>query len=229
MLTIRPNETRGSTRLNWLRSQHSFSFGSYYDPEHMGVSALRVINDDRVTPGAGFAPHSHQDMEIITYVTQGAIAHKDSMGNIKSLPAGEFQLMSAGSGVTHSEYNPSRSEPLELLQIWIRPSQFGVEPGYQQKAFAPRQGLSLIVSSKARDGSLRLHQDASLYRLILPAGDNSAISLDEGRTAYVHVVKGELKINGERLRAGDGAAVSQVSELQFSGLSSAEALVFDLP
>lgn len=229
MLTIRPNEARGSTRLNWLRSQHSFSFGSYYAPEHMGVSALRVINDDRVTPGAGFAPHSHQDMEIITYVTKGAIEHKDSMGNLKSLPAGEFQLMSAGSGVTHSEYNPSRSELLELLQIWIQPNQFGIEPDYQQKGFARRQGLSLIASPDACDGSLRLHQDASLYRLLLQAGDNAAIGLVEERTAYVQVVKGELEVNGERLRTGDGATVSLVPELRFSGLNDSEALVFDLP
>lgn len=229
MITVRHSEARGVTRLSWLRSQHSFSFGSYYDPEHMGVSALRVINDDHITSGAGFAPHSHQDMEIITYVTKGAIEHKDSMGNTKSLPAGEFQLMSAGSGVTHSEYNPSESEPLELLQIWIQPNQLGIEPGYQQKAFTRQQGLSLIASPDARDGSFLMHQDASLYRLVLQDEESLSYDLAEGRTAYVHVVSGELKIDAQHLRAGDGAAISQVKQLVFSGVDNAEALVFDLP
>jgi redox-sensitive bicupin YhaK (pirin superfamily) len=229
MLTVRPGEARGATRLSWLRSQHSFSFGSYYDPEHMGVSALRVINDDRVKPGSGFATHSHRDMEIISYVKKGVIEHKDSMGNIKSLPAGEVQLMTAGIGVTHSEYNPSEFEPLEFLQIWIQPNQLGIEPGYQQKAFVRQQGLSLIASPDARSDSLQIHQDACLYRLILQDGDTEALGLDEGRTGYVQVVKGELKVNGVPLHTGDGAAITRITELVFSGLSSAEALVFDLP
>lgn len=229
MLTIRRSDTRGPTNLGWLKSMHTFSFGGYYDPKHMGVSALRVINDDQVIPGAGFASHSHQDMEIISYVKHGTIEHKDSMGNIEALPAGEFQLMSAGTGVTHSEYNPSKSDALEFLQIWIVPNVYGIEPGYQQKRFAPHQGLQLIASADARDGSLLLHQDAELWQLRLAQGETAKHTLHAKRHAYVQVVSGALTINGEVLQAGDGVEIKEVTELAFSSENATEALLFDLP
>jgi len=229
MITIRSSEERGYTQLSWLQSHHTFSFGGYYDPEHMGISVLRVINDDQVIADAGFATHSHQDMEIISYVKEGVIEHQDNMGNIKSLSAGEFQLMSAGSGVTHSEYNPSTSEPLEFLQIWIHPNQLGIKPDYQQKAFKYQQGLSLIASPEAHNGSLRIHQDASMYRLILDANQSASHTLHRERTVYVHLVSGEMRINGESLSEGDGAAINKVKALTFTGVNSTEALLFDLP
>jgi quercetin 2,3-dioxygenase len=229
MIEIRPGNERGQADHGWLQSRHSFSFADYYDPEHMGVSALRVINDDRVVPGRGFATHSHQDMEIISYVKKGAIEHKDSMGNVEKLPAGEFQLMSAGTGVTHSEYNPSTSETLEFLQIWIEPDAYGIKPGYQQKRFAAREGLQLIVSPDGREGSLLIHQDACMYQLVLSAGQSTAYSPGSGRTLYVHVVSGTLSVNGERLSAGDGATVKPVDVAEFAGEENSEALVFDLP
>lgn len=229
MIRIRPSEERGPADHGWLRSRHTFSFGGYYDPRHMGVSALRVINDDKVLPGAGFAAHSHQDMEIISYVKKGSIEHKDSMGNVESLPAGEFQLMSAGTGVTHSEYNPSDIEPLEFLQIWIQPDVLGIEPGYQQKRFADRSGMQLIASPDARDDSLLLHQDASLYQLRLAAGESATHGFGSGRKIYVHVVSGRIEVEGESLGEGDGATVDAVERIEFSGETPAEALVFDLP
>ena len=229
MIRIRPGDERGPADYGWLRSRHTFSFGGYYDPRHMGVSALRVINDDRVTAGAGFPPHSHQDMEIISYVKKGSIEHKDSMGNVERLPAGEFQLMSAGTGVTHSEYNPSDSESLEFLQIWIQPNVFGIEPGYQQKRFPERRGLQLIASPDARDESLLLHQDASLYQLRLGADESASHRPAPGRTVYVHVVAGELAVGGEKLHAGDGATITAMETIEFSAETDTEALVFDLP
>jgi redox-sensitive bicupin YhaK (pirin superfamily) len=229
MMEIRRSNERGPADHGWLQSRHTFSFAGYHDPDHMGVSALRVINDDRVTPGAGFATHSHQDMEIISYVKNGAIEHKDSMGNIERLPAGEFQLMSAGSGVTHSEYNPSSDEPLEFLQIWIEPSVFGIEPGYQQKRFADREGLQLIASPDAREGSLLLHQQACLYQLRLNAGETASHRLEHGGPVYVHVVSGRMDINGQNLGEGDGATLKDEEVILFAGLEKTEALVFDLP
>lgn len=229
MIEVRHSEDRGPSHLGWLDSRHTFSFGDYYDPEHMGVSALRVINDDTVIPGAGFATHSHRDMEIVSYVKRGAIEHKDSMGHVEVLPAGEFQLMSAGTGVTHSEYNPSPSEPLEFLQIWIQPDQLGVEPGYQQKKFAYKPGLQLIASPDAREDSLLLHQDAFLYQLIVQAGQNLSHTVDAGRTVYVHVVSGQLHVNNEILHEGDGATVRDLEVVAFTGVTDSEALVFDLP
>lgn len=229
MIEIRCSEDRGPANHGWLQSRHTFSFADYYDPEHMGVSALRVINDDKVAPGKGFATHSHQDMEIISYVKKGVIEHKDSMGNVERLPAGEVQLMSAGTGVTHSEYNPSSSDSLEFLQIWIMPSEYGVEPGYQQKRFEPRTGLQLVVSPDGRDGSLHMHQDAYLYQLLLNTEDYAAHELASGRSAYIHVVAGQLSVNGELLREGDGATVSGVDKIEFVGKAQSEALVFDLP
>jgi hypothetical protein len=229
MIEIRPSNERGPADHGWLQSRHSFSFAGYYDPDHMGVSALRVINDDRVSPGCGFATHSHQDMEIISYVKKGAIEHKDSMGHVETLPAGEFQLMSAGTGLTHSEYNPSSAEPLEFLQIWIEPNVYGIEPGYQQKQFDAQQGLQLIASPDARGGSLLIHQDACLYQLRLHAEQSVSHSLEPGRSAYVHVVSGSLSVNGERLSEGDGATVKADDVLEFTGHGNSEALVFDLP
>ena len=229
MIELRPGADRGSADHGWLQSRHTFSFASYYDPEHMGVSKLRVINDDKVAPGAGFATHSHQDMEIISYVKHGMIEHKDSMGNTEQLPAGEFQLMSAGTGVTHSEYNPSASEPLEFLQIWIEPNVLGIEPGYQQKRFPPQSGLQLIASPDGVDGSLRLHQDACLYQLILEAGEYSKHRIEAGRRIYIHVVAGTIEIDGNSLTAGDGATISDTDQVGFTGAEASEALVFDLP
>ncbi len=229
MIDIRYSDERGPADHGWLQSRHTFSFGGYYDPRHMGVSALRVINDDKVVPGAGFATHSHQDMEIISYVKRGTIAHKDSMGNVEELPAGEFQLMTAGTGVTHSEFNPSSTEPLEFLQIWIQPNQLGIEPGYQQKRFDANPGLQLIASPDARDGSLLLHQDASLYQLLLSADQRAAHELAPGRTVYIHVVAGSITINGEVLSEGDGATIRDVETVDFLGHEPSEALVFDLP
>lgn len=229
MIEIRRSEERGPANHGWLQSRHTFSFAGYYDPAHMGVSALRVINDDKVAPGRGFATHSHQDMEIISYVKKGTIEHKDSMGNKEKLPPGEFQLMSAGTGVTHSEYNPSLSDGLEFLQIWIEPNVLGIEPGYQQKRFDDVDGLQLIASPDARDGSLHVHQDASLYQLRLGDGDSATHTLELGRTAYVHVVDGDITIDGQVLHEGDGATVREVSSIDFSASSNSEALMFDLP
>ena len=229
MIEIRHNAERGSADHGWLQSRHTFSFANYYDPDHMGVSALRVINDDKVSPGKGFASHSHQDMEIISYVKKGTIEHKDSMGNVEKLPAGEFQLMTAGTGVTHSEYNPSTTESLEFLQIWIEPDTSGIEPGYQQKQFDAKGGLQLIASPDARDGSLLIHQDACLYQLCLNADQAASHALEPGRTVYMHVVSGAIRVNGLPLSEGDGATVKEVEVVEFAGTEVSEALVFDLP
>jgi redox-sensitive bicupin YhaK (pirin superfamily) len=229
MIKIRHSDERGPANHGWLQSRHTFSFADFYDPEHMGVSVLRVINDDKVTPGNGFGTHSHRDMEIISYVKKGSIEHKDSIGNVKNLPAGEFQLMSAGTGITHSEYNPSTTESLEFLQIWIQPNIKGIQPGYQQKLFDTRQGLQLIASPDAHEGSLLLHQDASLYQLRFYLDQSVSHSLESGRTVYVHVVTGVIEVNGERLHEGDGATVKQVDRVDFIGVENSEALVFDLP
>lgn len=229
MIEVRHSEARGPADHGWLQSRHSFSFAGYYDPEYMGVSALRVINDDKVAAGAGFATHSHQDMEIISYVKKGRIEHKDSMGNVEQLPPGEFQLMTAGTGVTHSEYNPSSTDSLEFLQIWIQPNQLGIEPGYQQKRFEPISGLQLIASPDARDGSLLLHQDASLYQLSLQPGETATHTLATQRTAYLHVVSGIVEVNDEQLHEGDGATISETDSILFEVIESAEALLFDLP
>jgi redox-sensitive bicupin YhaK (pirin superfamily) len=229
MVYLRRSNERGPSNLGWLQSRHSFSFSSYYDPAHMGISALRVINDDQVQPSAGFATHSHQDMEIISYVKRGAIEHKDSMGNAQLLPAGEFQLMSAGTGVTHSEYNPSNTETLLFLQIWIEPDELGVEPSYQQKHFGRESGMKLIVSPDGRQRTLRIHQDASLYQLLLEQVQTTTHNLSKGRTLYVHVVSGRLDVNEYMLNEGDGIGLTDVATIQFSAHDNTEALVFDLP
>lgn len=229
MIQIRHNEERGKANHGWLQSQHTFSFANYYDPDHMGVSALRVINDDKVVPGMGFSTHSHQDMEIISYVKKGTIEHKDSMGNIEQIPAGEFQVMSAGTGVTHSEYNPSKTDSLEFLQIWIIPNQFGIKPMYQQKRFPEQKGLQLIASPDARDGSLLIHQDALLYQLKLGTDQSASHHLSMDRKLYIHVVAGQISVNGQILNEGDGATISETENVNFVGVKSSESLIFDLP
>ena len=229
MINIRHSGERGAANHGWLKSRHTFSFARYYDPDHMGISALRVINDDKVLPGRGFGTHSHQDMEIISYVKKGVIEHKDSMGNIKGLPAGEFQLMSAGTGVTHSEYNPSTSDQLEFLQIWIQPNILGIKPAYQQKQFPSKQGLQLIASPYAHEDSLLIHQDAYLYQLRLNADKTASLIIESGRTIYVHVISGRIDINGEILTKSDGAEVNAIETIAFTGIEDSEALVFDLP
>jgi quercetin 2,3-dioxygenase len=229
MINIRRSNERGAAQFDWLKSRHTFSFGSYYDQDHMGFSALRVINDDEVIPGAGFPTHGHRDMEIISYVLEGEIAHRDSEGNIATLPAGEFQLMSAGSGITHSEFNASETEKLKFLQIWIQPNVYGQAPGYQQKDFGREEGLTLVISPTGEQGSLVIKQDAKLYQLLLsPKADASLIN-SGNRRFYVHMIEGQLAVEGETLNPGDGAKV-EIDTLKLVATGSAvKALVFDLP
>tara|TARA_R110001599_G_scaffold58410_8_gene161211 strand:- start:8708 stop:9403 length:696 start_codon:yes stop_codon:yes gene_type:complete len=231
MIDLRLAHERGQANFGWLDSKHTFSFGSYHDAKHMGYSALRVINDDKVEPGAGFGTHGHKDMEILSYVTQGVIAHKDSMGNVKHLPVGEFQLMSAGSGITHSEYNASDTDDLTFLQIWIVPDSQGGKPGYQQKDFGQAQGLTKIMTQTGQDGTLKVKQDASLSQLILAPGTSLTLAIDSERNTYIHQVVGEININQQCLKQGDGAKINQLTTLFLSnqGAQSASALVFDLP
>ena len=230
MISIRRSGERGFADHGWLQSHHTFSFANYYDPSHMGVSSLRVINDDVVAPGRGFGAHSHQDMEIISYVKKGRIQHKDSEGNMRVLPAGEFQLMSAGSGITHSEYNPSLEETLEFLQIWIMPDQYGIEPGYQQKQFGTEAGLNLVASPDGREQSLKIQQDAYLYHLLLEEQQSQAMAVAAGRAVYLHHIGGLLQLDDERLRPGDGATIKSVDTVNFQAAGEkVEALVFDLP
>ena len=230
MISIRKASERGHANFGWLDSHHTFSFGNYYDEAHMGFSALRVINDDKVAPGAGFATHGHRDMEIISYVLKGQIAHKDSEGNIATLPAGEFQLMSAGSGIRHSEFNPSDKSQLHFLQIWIQPNVYGQEPGYQQKDFGRKDGLTLVISPTGENGSLTIKQDASLYQLLLQPKGSASLENPYKRKHYVHVIDGELTVEGEVLEPGDGAQLDGVDVLQLvAGEQKVRALVFDLP
>jgi redox-sensitive bicupin YhaK (pirin superfamily) len=231
MITVRHSQDRGQANFGWLDSKHSFSFGSYYDPEYMGFSALRVINDDIVQPGAGFDTHGHRDMEIISYVLEGTIKHKDSEGNIQTLPAGEFQLMSAGSGIYHSEYNSSNSETLRFLQIWIQPNECGKKPSYQQKDFGQESGLTTIATPDGRDGTLQIKQDMTLRQLILKPNTNFVYTVKPNRKIYVHQVAGELNINTTKLTPGDGASIESQSELRFENHSDQNiiALLFDLP
>ena len=231
MITIRKANERGSANLGWLQSKHTFSFGRYYDPKHMGFSALRVINDDQVAQGAGFDTHGHRDMEIIRYVLEGTIEHKDSTGNVQTLPAGEFQLMSAGKGILHSEYNASKTALLKFLQIWIEPNSIGGKPGYQQKVFGKQLGLTTIATPDGSQGALQIKQDAKLHQLILSAGQDLEFASTIGKKTFVHLVSGEITVNGEQLSAGDGAKITGEHTLLFDNNSEnkATALIFELP
>lgn len=217
--------------MGWLDSRHSFSFGGYRDPQHMGFRKLRVINDDRVAPGAGFGAHPHRDMEIISYVVEGALEHQDSMGNGSTIEAGEVQRMSAGTGVRHSEYNASDTDPVRFLQIWIPPRRAGLEPSHEQRKFRrdDRQGeLKLLVSPDGRDDSLTIHQDASIWGAVLSAGDAVEYALGDGRHAWVQVVTGTITLGENTMSEGDGAAISDEARLQLSASQDAELLLFDL-
>ncbi len=231
MIAIRKSDQRGKSDHGWLDSKHSFSFAGYYDPAHMGFRTLRVINEDEVAPGMGFGRHPHRDMEIVSYVISGALAHQDSMGNGSVIRPGEVQRMSAGTGVTHSEMNPSKTEPVHFLQIWLLPAQQGIRPSYEQKAFADdqrRAKLRIVASPDGRDGSVTIHTDASLYSTLLEPGERVTHSIARGRHAWVQVVRGAIDVNGQRLAQGDGAAVSDEASLDIEGREGAEVLVFDL-
>jgi redox-sensitive bicupin YhaK (pirin superfamily) len=228
---VRKSEDRGRAKLDWLDSKHSFSFGHYHDPKHMGFGPLRVINEDRVVPGGGFATHAHNDMEIISYPLEGALAHKDSLGNGSVIRPGDVQRMSAGTGVRHSEYNASAEEPVHFLQIWIIPEKKGLSPSYEQKTFeiADKRGkLRLIGSRDGRNGSVTIHRDVDLYATLLGAGDAVTHSLAASRGAWVQVARGTAALNGKRLQAGDGVAVEEPGQLRLEGLGDAEVLLFDL-
>ena len=231
MIEVRKSAERGQADHGWLRSAHTFSFAEYRDPAHMGFGPLRVINEDRVAPGKGFGTHGHRDMEILTYVLEGALEHKDSIGSGSVLRYGDVQRMSAGSGIMHSEFNHSREEPVHFLQIWIMPDVEGIPPEYEEKHFdaASKQGrLRLIASKDGRDDSVRLHQDASVYAAILQGADRATHALAPKRGAFVQVAKGSVEVNGIRLGAGDGAKISGESTLAFERAEDVEFLLFDL-
>lgn len=231
MLTFRRSQERGYADHGWLKSFHSFSFAGYYDPEHMGFGNLRVINEDRIAPGTGFGTHGHRDMEIISYVLSGELAHKDTLGNVKGIPPGDVQRMSAGRGVMHSEFNHAADRTTHFLQIWIEPDVTGIEPSYEQKRFADaekRGKLRLVASPDGDQGSVRIHADARLRAGLFDAGESATLPLDPQRLAYVHLVRGELDVNGTRLRAGDAAKLQGETLLTLGGAKDAEVLVFDL-
>lgn len=231
MITIRHADDRGSVNLGWLDSKHTFSFGHFVDPKYMNFGPLRVINEDRIQPGEGFPTHGHENMEIISYVIDGALEHRDSIGTGSVIRAGEVQRMSAGTGIEHSEYNPSDTEGAHFLQIWIIPGEMDIDPGYEQKLFNPadRRGkLTLVAAHDGRDGALKVHQDVDLYSAILENGDNVDLSLDNGRIAWVQVARGSAEINGEQLSPGDGAAISGEAAISLNAMSEAEILVFDM-
>jgi redox-sensitive bicupin YhaK (pirin superfamily) len=232
MITVRRGSERGISKFSWLDSRHTFSFGDYYDPKHMGFSDLRVINEDRVDPGAGFPTHSHRDMEIITYVLEGALAHKDSTGTSSVIRVGDVQRMSAGTGISHSEYNPSKTEPVHFLQIWIIPKETGLRPGYEQRSFdlkAKRGSWVLVAAPDARDGSVKIHQDAELYLAAVSKGQKLSYRLKPGRQAWLQVTRGAAALDGTSLAAGDGAAVTKQDLLQIEPSDDSEILLFDLP
>jgi redox-sensitive bicupin YhaK (pirin superfamily) len=232
MLTPRKAEERGHANHGWLDTYHSFSFADYYDPEHMGYGPLRVINDDRIHPGRGFGTHPHRDMEIVTYILDGELTHKDSMGNGSVIRRGDVQRMSAGTGVLHSEFNASEKTPVHLLQIWIEPERRGVAPGYEQKHYtdAQKRGRLLpIASGDGAGGSVKMHQDVRIYAGIVGSGEAVTHTLAAERKAYVHVATGAATVNGERLVAGDAAKVSGERQIAIAGDSEGEVLVFDLP
>jgi redox-sensitive bicupin YhaK (pirin superfamily) len=231
MIELRQNDARGRTKLSWLDSRHTFSFGDYYDPQHMGFSDLRVINEDRVAPGAGFPTHSHRDMEIITYVLEGALAHKDSTGTSSVIRVGDVQRMSAGTGISHSEYNAAQIEPVHFLQIWIVPNKTGLAPAYEQRAFPldeHRDKWTLIGSEAGRNGSVTVHQDVEVWAARFASGAQASFRLKPSRRAFAHVARGAVTFNGTTLNAGDGAAVTEEEILEIRAAEAAELLMFDL-
>ncbi|NOU30883.1 MAG: pirin family protein [Polyangiaceae bacterium] len=233
MMKLRPATERGHANHGWLDSHHTFSFADYYDPEHMGFRALRVINDDRVAGGGGFGAHPHRNMEIVSYVLEGALAHKDSMGTGSVIRPGDVQRMSAGTGVTHSEFNESKTEGVHFLQIWLMPKAQGMAPGYEQKTFpeSEKNGkLRVVASPDGRDGSVTIHADAVLYAGLFREGETAELPLAKGRHAWVHVARGTATVNGKVLGEGDGAAISDEGSVRVEGktAASAEVLVFDL-
>ena len=231
MMTLRTSGERGYADHGWLKSFHSFSFAGYHDPDHMGFGNLRVINEDRIAAGRGFGTHSHQNMEIISYVVSGELAHRDSMGNVKGIPPGDVQRMSAGTGVQHSEFNHPPDQATHLLQIWIEPNVTGIAPGYEQKTFSEtgkRGVLRLVASPDGAQDSVLMHADARLYVGLFDGGESATLALDPARKAYVQLVRGQLDVNGQALHAGDALALQSESELRLSNGRMAEVLVFDL-
>ena len=231
MLTVRKSQDRGHADHGWLNSFHSFSFAGYYDTAHMGFGNLRVINEDRIAPGTGFGTHGHRDMEIISYVMSGELAHKDSMGNIKGIPPGDVQRMSAGTGVQHSEFNHAEGQTTHFLQIWIEPNVRGIPPSYEQKTFAEsekRGALRLVASPDGAQGSVKLHADAALYAGLLDGDESVKLALDPARKTYVHLVRGALSVNGNALSTGDAVLIEKETALSLTDGHDAEVLVFDL-
>jgi redox-sensitive bicupin YhaK (pirin superfamily) len=232
MNTIRRSNERGHANHGWLNSYHSFSFADYFDPKHVEFGPLRVINEDRVAAGAGFGAHPHRDMEIISYVLDGELAHKDSMGNGSTIRPGDVQRMTAGTGVRHSEFNPSAKQPVHFLQIWIQPNATGIEPSYEEKHFAEsdkRGRLRLIASPDAAEGSVLIHQDAKLYAGLFDGNESATLELQRGRRSYIHVARGEVRVNGSELSTGDALKLTAASTVTIEGGKQAEVLVFDLP
>lgn len=231
MLTLRKSQDRGYADHGWLKSFHTFSFAGYYDPEQMGFGNLRVINEDRIAPGTGFGTHGHRDMEIISYVLSGELAHKDTLGNVKGIPPGDVQRMSAGRGVMHSEFNHAQDQTTHFLQIWIEPNVTGIEPSYEQKSFAEsekRGKLRLVASPDGAQGSVLIHADARLYAGLFDGAERATIELDPQRLTYVHLVRGELSVNGTRLSAGDAAKLHGEPQVTLAEGKDAEVLVFEL-
>ena len=231
MLTIRKAADRGRANFGWLDSRHTFSFGEYHDSDHMGFGSLRVINDDRVAAGGGFGTHPHRDMEIVTYVLDGALEHKDSLGTGSVIRSGDVQRMSAGTGIRHSEFNASKTEPVHFLQIWIMPETKGLAPGYEQKSFSADEKhgrLRLVASRDGRDGSVTVHRDADVYATLLAKDESVTHALKAGRVGWVQVARGRVTLNGERLEAGDGAAIETPGTFTLAGTTEAEVLLFDM-
>jgi quercetin 2,3-dioxygenase len=231
MIRVRRAGERGETRTGWLDSRHTFSFGDYYNQQHMGFSHLRVINEDRVIAGAGFPTHSHRDMEIITYVLEGALAHKDSTGTSSVIRVGDVQRMSAGTGISHSEYNASKTEPVHFLQIWIIPNKTGLQPGYEQRSFElqkERGSRVLVAAPDTRDGAVKLHQDAELWLAELPKGGELAFPLKSGRRAWLQIVRGQVRLNSVTVTAGDGAGINDENIVNVKAMEQSEILLFDL-
>ena len=231
MLSLRKSGDRGYADHGWLKSFHSFSFANYYDPQHMGFGNLRVINEDRIAPGTGFGTHGHRDMEIISYVLSGELAHKDTMGNVKAIPPGDVQRMSAGSGVQHSEFNHAKDQMTHFLQIWIEPNVTGIAPSYEQKTFGPpdkRGTLRLVASPDGAAGSVLIHADARVHAGLFDGAEQATVALDPARKAYLHLVRGEIDVNGQRLAAGDAAMLANEAAITLSNGKAAEVLLFDL-